>query len=160
MLIFFSLLFFPLLHAFSSFIPKYCPQICLGWCKNHLPLFYICEVTLSHCPVVPTIIWCSSTRAPGSASAANVVSPISVDFTSQRTEALCTSASKNFHCGIPTVGVVEGMWWVNTLGSLFCLAPKILEVLFLWIDCTHVLSFSLLRCKQRTCQGCLYSGWT
>lgn len=147
-------------NTFSSFIPKYCPQICIGWCKNYLPLFYICEVTLSHCPVVPTIIWCSSTRPPGSASAANVVSHLHGLHPSEERSPLYFSFKKLPLWNSYRVRVVEGMWWVNTLGSLFCLAPKILEVLFLWINCTHVLSFSLLRCKQRTCQGCLYSAWT
>lgn len=43
MLLFFSFLFLPLLHAFSTFIPKYCPRICcLEWCKNHLLLHILC----------------------------------------------------------------------------------------------------------------------
>lgn len=166
MLIFFSFLFFPLLHAFSTFIPKYCPRICcLEWCKNHLPLHILHPWSdpkaLSCCSQNYLMHFCKASSF--SFSCKCCASHLSGLHPSERSPLYFSfkiTSTVEFLQSQGCSGQRQGMQWINTFGSLFCLAPKILEVLFLWINCTHVLSFSLVRCKQRTFQGCLYSGWT
>lgn len=98
------------------------------------------------------MVWCSSTRPPHSASTANTVPPIPWDLTPQRRETLWISASKHFQGGISTKSGLfrpkAGHAVSKSSWQPVCLAPKILGVLFLWMNCTHVLSFSLLRCSK------------
>lgn len=140
MLIFFSLLFFPLLPAFSSFIPKCWPQIWLEWCKNLLPLHVL------HLWGDPkSLSWCSHNNLM------LFYNPSAFCLPSQWTSPLRGEKPSAFQLqNTSTVGFLpsqgcsgqrQGMQWVNTLGSLLCLAPKILEVLSLWINCTHGVLF-------------------
>lgn len=164
---FFSFLFFPLSsHSFmlssSSFQSIVLEFVVLNSARaiSHY-IWYVCEVTLNHTAVI-RIIWCTSV------------------MTSHSAFKCCDSLLSGIHLSVERSPVYfsfniltlwnlykvrlfrakAGHMMSNTLGSLFYLSPKILEVLLQGINCTHVLSFSLVRSRQRILQGCLCSGWT
>ena len=163
LLIFFSFLFFPLSsHSFMLSSSSF-QSIVLECCKNHLPSHIL------HLWGDPKSSYCCYQNYL--MQFYNAYSFSFCKCCDSHLSGLCLSVERSpvyFSFKILTLWnfyrvrlfrAKAGHMMSNTLGSHY-LSPKILEVLVQCINCLHVFSFSLVRCTQRTFQGCLCSGWT